>query len=149
MSCKGGTLTGNALSFPAAGQTWPALTGLFLNASIAITPKDITGKVDANGKIDFTLQYDLLITLGSAQCTLSGTTQLSSQGVETLGGQASGTYFDPAPGRFGVVTTACPPPAQSGNCPSVNTAYDLSKGVGWYLTGTMELPRPRSRRQPA
>ena len=41
VSWKGGSLTGNALSFPAAGQTWLALTGLFLNASAVATPANM------------------------------------------------------------------------------------------------------------
>lgn len=103
MSWKGGPLTGNALSFPAAGQTWPALTGLYLNSSTVATPKNITGTVDANGKVDLAMDYDLLITVASSQCRLTGTTQLSSQGVETLGGQAPGKYYDPATEAFATV----------------------------------------------
>ena len=45
VSWKGGTLAGGALNFPAAGQTWPALTDLFLGASSTVTPKAITGTV--------------------------------------------------------------------------------------------------------
>lgn len=140
VSWKGGTVTGGALAFPAAGQTWPGLTGLYLNSGTVVTPKAITGTVGADGRVDLRLDYDLRITLGSAQCTLTGTTALSSQATETLGGQATGRNHDPATGGFAVASTSYGTPAQSGDCLTVNAAYDLSKGLGWYLTGTMSLP---------
>ena len=140
VSWKDGSLAGNALSFPAAGQTWPALTGLYLGSSIVATPKTITGTVDAGGKVELALDYDVLLTVGSSQCRLTGTSQLSSQGTETLGGQATGKSYDPATGAFAVMTTTYGPPAQTGDCLAANTAYDLSQGIGWFLTGTMHLP---------
>ena len=143
MSWKDGSLAGTALSFPAAGQTWPTLTGLYLNASSVATAQNITGTVDANGKVDLTLDYDVLLTAGSAQCRLTGSTTLSSQGTETLGG-AAGSNYDPATGRFAVVSTTYAAPnaidVSVAGCLATNIAYDLSKGMGWYLTGTMELP---------
>ena len=60
VSWRGGTLAGSSLSFPAAGQTSPALTDLFVGASTVMTPKDVTGTIDANGKVDLTMGYDLL-----------------------------------------------------------------------------------------
>lgn len=112
-----------------------------------MTPKDITGTIDASGQVDLTMPYDLLFTIGSAQCTLTGTAYLSSQGVEPLGGQAVGAGYEPATGRFAVVSTTYGPPTQTGDCQSMNTAYDLSKGIGWFLTGTAQLstaPKPQS-----
>ncbi|MCB9427665.1 MAG: hypothetical protein H6524_02530 [Actinobacteria bacterium] len=135
-----GTATGGALAFPASGQTWPALTNLFLGASRTTTPKDVTGTVDSNGKVDLTLSYDTLIKAGANQCTLTGTVALSSQGTEKLGGQAVGKDYDPATGQFAVVSTTYTAPAATGSCLLINAAYDLSKGMGWYLTGTMTLP---------
>ena len=137
-----GTATGGALAFPASGQTWPALTNLFLGASRTTTPKDVTGTVDSNGKVDLTLSYDTLIKAGANQCTLTGTVALSSQGTEKLGGQAVGKDYDPATGQFAVVSTTYTAPAATGSCLLINAAYDLSKGMGWYLTGTMTLPAP-------
>ncbi len=81
------------------------LTNLFLGASRTTTPKDITGTIDANGKVDLTLSYDTLIPTGSNQCTLTGTVHLSSQGTETLGGQAVGKAYDLATDEFTVVST--------------------------------------------
>ena len=135
-----GTAAGGALSFPASGQTWPALTNLFLGASSTTTAKDITSTVDANGKVDLTLSYDTLLKAGANECTLTGTVQLSSQGTEKLGGQAVGKNWDPATGQFAVVSTSYGAPAATGSCLLLNAAYDLSKGMGWYLTGTMTLP---------
>lgn len=137
---EAGSLAGTSLSFPAAGQSWPALTGLYLGGSTVVTARELKGTIAADDAVDLTLSYDLRITLGSAVCTLTGTSTLSSRGVESLGGQARGAGYDPATGRFAVVSTSYGPPAQSGNCLSVNTAYDLSKGIGWFLTGTMALP---------
>ena len=134
-----GTVSGGALTFPASGQTWPALTNLFMGASRTTTPKDITGTVDANGKVDLTLSYDTLIKAGANECTLTGTAALSSQGTDKLGG-ADGKDWDPATGQFAVVSTSDTTPAATGSCLLLNAAYDLSKGMGWYLTGTMTLP---------
>ena len=143
MSWKDGSLTGSDLLFPAPGQTWPALSGLYLNASSVATAKNITGTVAADGKVDLTLEYDVLLTAGSSQCRLTGSTLLSSQGTETLGG-ASGSNYNPATGRFAVVSTTYAPPTAIdvtvAGCLATNIAYDLSKGMGWFLTGTMELP---------
>ena len=135
-----GTAPGGALTFPASGQAWPTLTNLFLGASRTTTPKDITGTVGSDGKVDLTLSYDTVIQVGANQCTLTGTVALSSQGTEKLGGQAVGKDWDPATGQFAVVSTSYTAPAATGNCLLVNAAYDLSKGMGWYLTGTMTLP---------
>lgn len=140
VSWKGGSLSGGTLAFPAAGQTWPVLTNLYLGATSTITAKDVTGSIDATGRVELTMDYDLRLAAGSSQCTLSGTVKLSSQGTETLGGQATGSGYDPATGRFAVVSTGHTAPAQTGSCLLTNAAYDLSKGVGWYLTGTMSLP---------
>ena len=135
-----GTVSGGALSFPASGQTWPALTNLFLGASSTTTARDITGTVDANGKVELTLSYDTVIQVGANECILTGSVALSSQGTEKLGGQAVGKDWDPATGEFSVVSTSYTAPAATGSCLLVNAAYDLSKGMGWYLTGTMTLP---------
>ena len=91
-------------------------------------------------QVDLTLSYDTVIQVGANQCTLTGTVALSSQGTEKLGGQAVGKNWDPATGQFAVVSTSYTAPAATGNCLLVNAAYDLSKGMGWYLTGTMTLP---------
>ena len=101
-----GTAAGGALSFPASGQTWPALTNLFLGASSTTTAKDITGPVDANGKVELILTYERLLKTGSNECTLIGTVELSSQGTEKIGGQAVGKNYDPATGQFAVVSTS-------------------------------------------
>ena len=144
VSWKNGSLTGTALSFPAAGQTWPTLTGLFLNASSAVTAKNITGTVDTSGKVDLAMDYDVLLTAGASQCRLTGNVQLSSRATERLGGQAAGRSYDPATGAFAVASTTYAAPnaidVTPAGCLAANIAYDLSKGMGWYLTGTMTLP---------
>ena len=65
---------------------------------------------------------------------------MSSQRTEKLGGIAVVKNYDPSTGAFAVVSTTYPQPAGTGNCLLTNAAYDLSKGMGWYLTGTMTLP---------
>ena len=58
-----------------------------------------------------------------------------------------GKNWDPATGQFAVVSTTYTAPAATGSCLLLNAAYDLSKGMGWYLTGTMTLPSaPTPRR---
>ena len=64
VSWKGGTFTGGP-ELPAAGQTWPGLTDLFLGASGTVSPKAITGTADANGKVDLTMDYDILLKAGA------------------------------------------------------------------------------------
>ncbi len=144
VSWKDGSLAGTALSFPATGQTWPTLTGLFLNASSAVTAKNITGTIDAAGTVDLGMDYEVLLTAGASQCRLTGNVQLSSRATEKLGGQATGKDYDPATGAFAVVSTTYAAPnaidVTPAGCLAVNIAYDLSKGMGWYLTGTMTLP---------
>ncbi len=122
VSWKGGSMAGSAVSFPAAGRTWPALTGLYLGSSAVATPASLTGTIDAAGKVDLTLAYGVLFTAGSAQYRLTGSAQLSSQGTETLGG-GSGSAYDPATGAFAVVGITSGPPAQTGDCLAVNAAY--------------------------
>jgi len=120
------------------------LSGLFLNASSAVTAKNITGTIDAAGKVDLTMDYDVLLTAGASQCRLTGNVQLSSQATEKLGGQAAGRNYDPATGAFAVASTTYAAPnaidVTPAGCLAANPAYDLSKGMGWYLTGTMTLP---------
>ena len=144
VSWKDGSLAGSSLGFPASGQTWPSLTGLYLNASSVATPKNITGTIDANGKVDLTMDYEALLTAGSSQCRLTGNVHLSSEGTEKLGGQAIGKNYDPATGQFAVVSTTYGAPnaidVTPAGCLATNIAYDLSQGMGWYFTGTMQLP---------
>ena len=151
VSWKGGTLTGGALNFPAAGQTWPALTDLFLGASSTVTPKDITGTVDANGKVDLTMQYDVLLKAGANECRLTGTTAVVVGGHREARRAGDGQELRPGDrrsSRWPAPPTRLRPPA--GSCLLTSAAYDLSKGMGWYLTGTMQLPQApvRSRRPP-
>ena len=89
------------------------------------------------------MEYDVLLTAGASQCRLTGNVQLTSQATEQLGG-AAGSNYDPATGRFAVVSTTYSAPnaidVTVAGCLATNIAYDLSKGMGWFLTGTMELP---------
>ena len=85
-----GTANGGALTFPASGQTWPTLTNLFLGASRTTAPKDVTGTVDADGKVELTLSYDTVIQAGANQCTLTGTVAMSSQGTRNSAARRSG-----------------------------------------------------------
>lgn len=39
-----------------------------------------------------------------------------------------------------MVSTTYPVPALAGDCLLTGNAYDLFKGMGWYLTGTLTLP---------
>ena len=135
-----GTATGGALSFPASGQTWPALTNLFLGASRTTTPKDVTGTVDSRrqGRPDAVLRH---AHQGSAPTSApTGTVALSSQGTEKprRSGGREGLGSGDWPVRCGEHHHTAP--AATGSCLLINAAYDLSKGMGWYLTGTMTLP---------
>ena len=64
--------------------------------------------------------------------------------TEKLGGQAAGKNYDPATGAFAVASTTYAAPnaidVTPAGCLAANIAYDLSKGMGWYLTGTMTVP---------
>lgn len=147
----GGSLAGSSLSFPAAGQTWPTLSRQYIGGSVTPTPTAVTGTIGADGKVDLRLDYELKIGTINGPCTLTGTTELSSRGVEKLGGQAAGKDYDPTTGRFAVASTTYPAPATSleAGCLTVGAAYDLTAVVGWYLTGTLSLPpAPAPQPQP-
>jgi hypothetical protein len=133
-----GSTSQGLLSFPAAGQTWRALTG------ITWTPKDIAGTVAADGRLRLAMQYEVRIDVSSAgTCSLSGIVELTSQGTELRSGQAVGQNWDPATGRFAVVSTSAYPaiPALTTSCLRLAaTDYALLQGASWFLTGTMGLP---------
>ncbi len=138
-----GTLTSRALNFPAASQTWPKLTSLFGGASSTATPIDITGTVDENGRVELQVAFETFLDSSLGKCTLSGTVQLSSDATDSLG-KGVGKAYDPATGRFAVAsaTPATPKltPAPGSSCGAVNVAYDVSKGMGWYLSGYLIIP---------
>ena len=64
--------------------------------------------------------------------------------TEKLGGQAAGKNYDPATGAFAVASNSYAAPnaidVTPAGCLAANIAFDLSKGMGWYLTGTLTLP---------
>ncbi len=126
MSWKGGTLAGGASSFPATGQTRPGLTGLFRSASTTITPKNTT--VDANGKVDLTLQLDVLLGAGANECRLTGTTRSSSAGTGEAQRAGDWKNYNPATGAFAVASTTSPAPTTTGSCLLTSAGYNVSKG---------------------
>ncbi|MCU0299276.1 MAG: hypothetical protein MUF33_12275 [Candidatus Nanopelagicales bacterium] len=79
-----GTLTGNTLTFPAAGQTWPTLV-VGTGSTDQVNPTDISGTIDANGKVDLSWPYSFTLS-SNLVCTLSQTVQLSSAGTEVSTG---------------------------------------------------------------
>ena len=142
-----GSLSSSVLSFPAQGQTWPTLTGLYADNSISWTPQDIGGSIDADGVVTLAMLYELTVHVPNGtfpgDCRLSGIVALSSQGTEPLRGLSAGKNFDPATGQFAVVSTGSFPPFPSLNATCLQLGavdYNLLKGVGWYLTGTLDVP---------
>lgn len=140
---KNGTIQAGALSFPAAGQTWPSITGLPLDTVSASTASDITGTVDlTTGKVVLNLKVNTLLTSGTGdECTLTGEATLTSDGTEGLGKVAKGSPYDPSTGKFAVVsTTPASVTATGKGCSGLNLLYDVSKGMGYYIAGGMTLP---------
>ncbi len=136
-----GSTSSGLLSFPAAQQNWPALSG------ITWTPKDIAGAVDDNGRLRIAMQYAMTIEVpdgvAAGKCTLSGLVELTSVGTEYRSEQAVGQNWDPATGRFAVVSTSAYPAIPEINPTCLRLAavdYNLLQGASWYLTGTMTLP---------
>ena len=142
-----GTSASGLISFPAAEQTWPPLTGLDGNRSITWTPEEISGFVDDNGAVRLAMQYTMTVDIpegiAAGQCSLSGIVELRSEGTEYRSEQAAGQNWDPVTGRFAAVSTNAFPliPALNATCLRFGTQdYDLLKGASWYVTGTMTLP---------
>lgn len=133
-----GTLTGNTLTFPAAGQTWPTLI-VGTGSTDQVNPTDISGTIDANGRVDLSWNYSFTLS-SNLVCTLSQTVQLSSAGTEASTG-AQGSAYDFASRRFALVSTTYPLANRSGDCSVPLQVYDIAaQGLGWYLTGTLDLP---------
>jgi hypothetical protein len=147
VSWLGGSASNRVLTFPAAGQTWPTLTGLHNDNSITWRPEEIGGSIDADGTVSLAILYEMTVHVPNGpfpgKCKLNGFVGLTSQGTEPLGGQAIGKNYDPATGRFAVVSTDGFPPLPSLNPTCLRLAtvdYDLLKGIAWYLTGTLDVP---------
>jgi hypothetical protein len=142
---KEGTVNAGAMDFPAANQTWPPITGLTLSTVSTSTPSDITGTVNlATGKVTLNLKVNTLLdspTLG--KCTLTGEVTVTSEGTESFSKTATGSNYDPATGKFAVVTTT-PGTIQTSDsgtaCKTLGNLYDIKGGMGYYLTGTIALP---------
>lgn len=140
-----GTTSSGLLSFPAADQNWPGVTG---ERTITWTPKDIAGTVGDNGRLRLAMQYEMSVQIpegvASGTCTLTGVVELTSVGTEYRSGQAVGQNVDPATGRFAVVSTSAYPliPEINATCLRLGAVdYNLLKGASWYLTGTITLPQ--------
>ena len=140
-----GTSASGLISFPAPDQTWPALD-LDNNRTLTWTPKDIAGAIDDTGTLRMAMQYEMTIDvpdgIAAGTCTLSGIVELSSEGTEFRSEQATGQNYDPATGRFAVVSTSAYPVIPSINATCLRLAavdYNLLKGASWYLTGSMAL----------
>jgi len=135
-----GALAGSALSFPE--KSWPTLTKLYLSTA-TFTTGPIAGTIDSAGVVRMQFDYSILINALGDLCTLSGTADLRSDGVEWVSGAGVGHEFDPQTGRFAVTSSAFSPTTATGACSRVTGfAYDIATGVGWYLAGTLTIPPP-------
>lgn len=146
VSWQNGTVTAGALSYPAAGQTWPEVQGLILGATATVNPKDITGAVEtATNKVTLNVPFEITLTASVGGCKLSGTATLTSDATDPKGGGV-GKAYDPANGSF-AVAAATPPvltkaDGSGAGCAAADIIYDIGPAgtMGWYLNGTMELP---------
>lgn len=135
-----GTLSADTLSFPE--KSWPTLTKLYLSTA-TFTTGPVSGTLDSAGQVQMSFDYSILINAVGDLCTLRGTADLRSDGVEWLTGAGIGHAYDPLTGRFAVTSTAFSPTTLSGDCARVTGyAYDVATGVGWYLTGSLTVPPP-------
>ncbi len=92
------------------------------------------------------MDYSITTEVFGERCTLTGTTQLSSEAVEWFSGAGAGRNYDPATGRFAVAGTGYSPITATGECVRIGLlAYDLAAGAGWYLTGTLTVPPAQSQ----
>ncbi len=134
-----GTSRQGSLTFPVAGQAWPALSLLDSAVTATARPSDITGTVAADGTVTMTLRYDTTISALGLSCTAKGQVLLSSAATDPVGG-GQGLGWDPATGRFAVAATSASVPTLTGAaCLRAGDFLDLSKGLGWYISGTLTV----------
>lgn len=138
----GGSVQAGNLTFPAAGQTWPAITGLPLGTVSKSTPSEITGTVDTQtGLVVLNLKVATRLTAGDGKiCDITGSATLRSDATEPFG-KVKGSNYDPATAKFAVAAPTPPAIQTSGNgCASLGLLYDTSKGMGYFITGQIGLP---------
>jgi hypothetical protein len=133
-----GSLTSGELSLPASGQTWPGISVPGGFVSVQVQKADITGSVDAAGSVTLSVPYRVAISAGVfGSCTAKGTASMSSSATDPIGG-GQGSGFDPATQGFAVSGTSSP--TLTGRlCAFADDYLDLSRGLGWYLDGSLAL----------
>jgi hypothetical protein len=133
-----GSLTSGKLSLPATGQTWPGITVPGGFATVQVQKADITGTVDAAGSVTLSVPYKVAISAGVfGSCTAKGTVTMSSSATDPIGG-GQGSGDDPTTQGFAVAGTSSPT-LTGGLCAFADDYLDLSRGLGWYLDGSLAL----------
>ena len=134
-----GTARQGGLTFPVEGQTWPGLSLLDSVVTATAKPSDITGTVAPDGTVNLTLKYDTTVGALGLSCTAKGQVLLSSTATDPVGG-GQGRGWDPQTGRFAVAATSASVPVLAGPaCLQAGDFLDLSKGLGWYVSGTLTV----------
>ncbi|MBK6762061.1 MAG: hypothetical protein IPG68_01705 [Micrococcales bacterium] len=77
--------------------------------------------------------------LGS--CTIKGATTMSSAGSDLIGG-GLGRAYDPAAKTFAVAGTSDAPALHGNLCALAGDFLDPSRGLGWYLDGSLTVDAP-------
>lgn len=138
-----GTSAQGTLAFPASGQSWPGLSVSLV--TVTLTPSAISGQLSPEGRISVDLPLNVMVSAGGfGQCRVRGVVTLATDGVDQVGG-GTGLPRDPASGRFALAGTTTTPPTFEGTsnlCAQAQEFVDFTRGLGFYLTGTMTISQP-------
>ena len=133
-----GSLAGGGLRFPVSGQSWPGIIAPGGLVTVDVRRAEVTGALAAGGAMELTVPYNVTLSVGVlGSCTVKGTANASSAATDSIGG-ATGRAYDSGSQGFAVAGTSTPS-LQGSLCDLADEYLDLSRGVGWYLDGSLEV----------
>ena len=137
-----GSLSAGTLTLPAAGQSWPAIALAGAPVTVQVARPTVTGSLGPDGAMTLSVPYEATVNGGIlGSCTIKGATTMSSAGSDLIGG-GLGRAYDPAAKTFAVAGTSAAPALQGKLCALAGDFLDLSRGIGWYLDGSLTVDAP-------
>jgi hypothetical protein len=137
-----GTIASGSFALPGEGQSLPGVGLAGGLATVDVAKNDISGSVAGDGAVSMHVPYSVTFTALGLSCTVSGSASLSSSDSDSIGGGA-GRPLDEASGSFAVAATSGPPATTGALCELAGDAIDVSRGIGWYIDGTVSTPQSR------
>lgn len=137
-----GSVNAGAFVLPAGQQTWPGVNVSGGVATVEVAKNDVSGAVSGDGLVTMTIPYSVTISALGLSCTVAGSASLSSADSDGIGGGA-GRPLAAADGSFAVAGTSGPPTTSGALCAFAGDAIDLSRGIGWYIDGTLNTRQDR------